>query len=192
MIRVSPIVALLVLSLLTAFGRSAKAQDDSRVWIEGTSTVNSFTCESDSIEGSGLLSGSRLTAVEVTVDTLDCGDKRMNKDMRTALRSEEHPVIRFDVSRVGIEDAGSDRFSIQTTGSIAIAGAVQPVSLTLEGHRQPDGDIRITGNTELKLSSFGIKRPTALLGLVKVHDRVVVHFDLAESAVDAVAFGRPL
>ena len=186
MIRRSHLITLLVLTLLTAFGRSAWAQD-SRVWIEGTSTVNSFTCESESVEGSGLLSGSRTAAVEVRVDTLDCGNSRMNKDLRKALQAKEYPIIRFDVSRVDAEDIGSETFGIQTTGSIAIAGVTQPFDLSLEGIREPSGAIRITGSTALKLSSFGIEPPTAMLGLVKVHDRVVIHFDLVEPGTGAVA-----
>lgn len=48
MIRYSHLITLLILTLLTALGRSAWAQD-SRVWIEVSSTVNSFTCESSSV-----------------------------------------------------------------------------------------------------------------------------------------------
>lgn len=119
--------------------------------------------------------------------TLDCGNGSMNRDLRAALRSEQHPSIRFEVSRLDLESVGSGRLRVETTGRLIIAGVEREVSITLDGRRHSDGHIRSNGSTPLTLSSFGIDPPTALLGLVKVHDHVVVHFDLVEPAADAMA-----
>lgn len=180
MIRIVRILAILILVLPAAFGRSVAAQE-SRVWIEGTSNVNSFTCTSDDVDGQGLVAGARPRGIEVTIDTLDCGNGRMNADMRKALDSDVHPTIRFDVARVAVLEPGAEQFRIRVDGSLEIAGEERGVSVEMDGRRAGGDQIRTTGSTALDLSDFGIDPPRAMMGLVRVRDRVVVHFDLVES-----------
>lgn len=99
--------------------------DDSRVWIEGTSTVNDFTCSTQQIEGHAELviqevlarrpgreqpdtAHTRSTSAPAPVDTptvqarvpvrtLDCGKRRQNEDLYEAMKVNEHPAIHYEI-----------------------------------------------------------------------------------------------
>src|SRR5215207_10246631 len=83
-------------------------QPQSRLWIDGTSTMRSFSCKAGEVnavvETSGpdvipqLLTGDKgVTAVRVTVpaEKLDCGNGTMNEHMRKAIKLSENKSIEF-------------------------------------------------------------------------------------------------
>lgn len=165
--------------------------DESRMRIEGTSSVNAFDCEADGIEGNGSLArdarpGHRsvVAHVYVLVEQFDCGNPRMNADLRDALQAQEHPQIRFQLRDVRLisEDAssgeGAAHFVLAVEGWVEIAGNARPVALRVEGRRLTDKAYHATGSLPLRMTDFGIDPPTALLGLIKVRDHITVHFDL--------------
>jgi hypothetical protein len=106
--------------------------DDSRVWIEGTSTVNDFTCSTQQIEGRARLAldepsprsdstpdtsrtqtayasssgnaSSEPPAIQasVPVRTLDCGKRRQNRDLYDAMQASEHPAIHYEIVKTSI------------------------------------------------------------------------------------------
>ena len=188
------VLCLLLLSIVQA----APAQqlrlelaDGSRVRIEGTSSINTFTCEAAGIEGDGYLVGearpghrSVVAHVYVPVRQFDCGNPRMDADLRDALQAREHPQIRFrlrDARLIPGDGASGDdagRFVLNVEGWVEIAGNARPVALRVEGRRLTDSSYHATGHLPLRMTDFGIEPPTALLGLVKVRDQITVHFDL--------------
>jgi hypothetical protein len=83
-------------------------QPQSRLWIDGTSTIRSFTCKAAEVnavvEASGpnaipqLLGGEKgVKSVHVTVpaEQLDCGNGTMNEHMRKAIKLSENKSIEF-------------------------------------------------------------------------------------------------
>ncbi len=75
----------------------------------------------------------------------------MNEHMRKALKATEHTTIRFALD------------TYELTRSSAVAG-------TLQG--------RVTGKVPVKMTDWGIKPPTLMLGTMKVGPTVTVNFDL--------------
>jgi hypothetical protein len=56
--------------------------------------------------------------------------------------------------------------------------------LILSGGWQPtDAQTQLTGKQRLLMSDFGIDPPTALLGLIRARDRILVRFDLVAVSV---------
>ena len=83
-------------------------QPQSRLWIDGTSSIRSFSCKAGEVnavvEASGpnavaqVLTGEKgVRAVRVTVPAakLDCGNGTMNEHMRKAIKLAEHKSIEF-------------------------------------------------------------------------------------------------
>ena len=65
----------------------------------------------------------------------------------------------------------------KATGQLTIAGVQKDVALT--GTAQPQADTLVmNGQYDLRMSDYGIKPPTLLLGAIKVADPVVIHFHL--------------
>ena len=161
--------------------------DDSRLWIDGSSSVNTFTCTAGTVEGSGVFHASRPSdtlpaevEVRVPVRRFDCGKARMNSDLYDALRAEAHAHIRFRLDEAAwtAPTAEDDAYDLHITGRLTIAGTERPVALTAQGRQRPDGAYGATGSLPLRMSDFGIDPPSALFGLIKAHDDITVRFDL--------------
>lgn len=167
---------------------------ESRLRIEGTSTIDTFTCEAETIAGSGQLQGSRDVPGEksrigseeasveliVPVTSFDCGKARMNRDMYEALKASSHPEIGFLLDGVEVVNSNSDgeEYNLRATGRLRLAGEERQVTVSVRGSNLPDGRLRATGAVDLLMSDFGITPPSALLGLVRARDQITVAFDL--------------
>jgi hypothetical protein len=154
---------------------------ESRIWIEGRSNVDRFTCRAGEMRGIGQVPEND-TAVRVTVgipvEKFDCGRRKMNEDFYAALASSRHPEIRFTLTRVIPLGASGGEQHLQVSGLVSLAGTERPVTFRTSGKEQADGRLVGSGSVPLRMTDFGIEPPTALLGLVRAHDDITVHFDL--------------
>ena len=86
-------------------GTGLKVQPESKLWVEGSSTVRGFSCAAQGFDATvtgaglaGVLQGQKAVEsvdVKVPAEQLDCGNGKMNEHMRKALKADEHPVIEF-------------------------------------------------------------------------------------------------
>ena len=104
----------------------------------------------------------------------------MNRDMQDALRADLYPNIEFWLERVEVSDAGAggNGYDLRATGWLNLAGAERSVTFEVRGSALPGGILRAQGALSLLMTDFGVTPPTALLGLVRAHDRITVAFDL--------------
>lgn len=152
---------------------------DSRLWIEGSSTVNKFTCDAGRIDGEAILDRGRSEAeVVIPVDTFDCGKSRMNKDFYKALKGDAYPRIHFELTDAAVGSAHGSGFDVTVSGRLTISGVTRNISLVSQGRKQSDGQFRVVGKLPLSMRDFNIEPPTAFAGLIRAHDRIVVAFDL--------------
>jgi polyisoprenoid-binding protein YceI len=182
-------------------GRIAIAPE-SRLWVEGTSTVRSFKCDATQLDGAvgyqgelgGVLEavGRAIDAVEIAVPVpaLDCRNGTMNEHMRKALKAGEHPVIRYRMTSHEIVPRADGSLTVELVGTLTLAGREKEIAMTAEAVRDSSGRYRITGSEELNMSEFGIKPPTLMLGTLKVHDKIVVRYEVVLASPRAVAAGR--
>lgn len=181
---------LLVTSGVSAQQAHLRVDDESRLWIQGTSTVSAWSCDAGSLAGDGALSETRTSPgmdtspsarLVVPVEEFECGRRRMNDDFRDALKGETHPVIVYELqdARVMDEPPSEDGwYRLSVRGSLTIAGKSESIEAVAWGRRLEDGRYRVRGSKPLTMTAFGIQPPVALLGLVKAHDHIEVHFDL--------------
>ena len=180
------IVALLM--VLPVFGQEnvpvrATLLEGSAIEIDGTSTVNSFTCKSDALDGWGRLAGygdAVQTEVRliVPVRSFDCGKRRMNQDMFQAMQGAQHPAIEFELVQVTNLGATATGQRLRVEGILRLAGVRRPISFVAEGHQTSAGRMHVRGELPLLMSDFGIDPPSALMGLVQAHDRIEIRFNL--------------
>jgi polyisoprenoid-binding protein YceI len=164
-------------------------QPQSRLWIDGTSSIRSFSCKAAevnaTIEASGpnaiaqLLGGEKgVKTVRVTVpaEQLDCGNGTMNEHMRKAIKLSEHKSIEF---RLADYDVARNAESVSGTmnGTLLLGGVTKPVTLKAEGEPQ-GGMLHITGSYDLDMTEYGLKPPTLMFGRIKVGKTVKVNYDL--------------
>lgn len=171
-------------------------QPESRLWVEGTSTMRSFTCKAVVLEAdvaaapgaanavSAVLAGEKAVQhVEVRVPArrMDCGNGTMNTHMYKALKVEQQGVseaITFRVASYEVGRAG-DGVRGTLTGTLTLGGVQRSITVTATGRGGGGGVLRVAGTHELKLSDYGLKAPSLMMGTMRVGDVVTVGFDLA-------------
>lgn len=176
-------------------------QPESRLWVEGTSTMRSFTCKAVVLEAevaaeagavSAVLAGEKaVKSVEVRVPAkrMDCGNGTMNSHMYKALKVDQHEAITFRVASYEIGRAG-EGVRGTLTGTLTLGGVQKPITVTATGRGGADGVLRVAGTHELKLSDYGLKAPSLMMGTMKVGDAVTVGFDLVLKGEPRVAAGE--
>ncbi len=187
------IIPLLSLFIITGFTQlSAQIlevdRSESSLWIEGHSNVNEFRCTANDYEASvqqnGRIEETDPTELEIGVDiyveSFDCGRSRMNRDLREALKADTHRAIQFRyLSTIDMRyNEDSDTFSLLVEGILTVAGTEKNIVFEMTGELTNENIIKAYGQTPLEMSDFNIEPPVAMLGLVRVRDRLTVHFNL--------------
>ena len=165
------------------------AQPQSKIWVEGTSTIRNFQCTvpefTISVTGTGAGAVSAVLAAQKGVRTVDlsvpaakieCGNATMNEHMRAALKADENPSITFALASYDIS-RGADAVKGTMRGSLALGGARHPIDIAAVATDAGNGAMRIVGGYEVALSAYDLKRPSLMFGRIKVGDKVQVKFD---------------
>ncbi len=162
-----------------------EALPESRLWIDGTSSVGSYQCHAGRIVGRGWFEDAPPTSVRVHVAvpvySFDCGPRQMNADFADALKADAHPAISFSLLHADWPSgafSGGGWVSVSATGELELAGEARRIALTVQGQRLANGQVRIRGSHRLRMTDFGVEPPSRMLGLVRSHDEIVVRFDL--------------
>ena len=164
-------------------------QPQSRLWIDGTSSIKSFSCKAPEVnavvEASGpnaipqLLIGEKgVKSVRVTVPAaqLDCSNGTMNEHMRKAIKLAEHKTIEFRLSDYDVA-RGTDGIAGTINGTLLLGGVSKPIAIKAEG-KPENGMLHITGSYDLNMTEYGLKPPTLMFGRIKVGPTVKVNYDL--------------
>ena len=174
----------------TTVSNRLEMQPESRLWINGSSTMRSFECKAASfdavVESTGpgavraVLAGEKaVSGVEfrVPANRLDCGNGTMNDHMLKALKAKDHPEIVFRLSSYDVAKAAAG-VEGSATGSLTIGGVTKPITMTGTAAELDGGTLRVKGSHEIRMKEYGLKPPTLMLGTLKVDERVKVSFDL--------------
>jgi polyisoprenoid-binding protein YceI len=90
-----------------------------------------------------------------------------------------HPQLVFSSERIGA--GGSNRFQVQ--GSLSIRGIARPVVVTVVMVRQDEETLIFNGSAEVRLKDYGLKPPSAALGLIGTADGMHLEFALRGTKV---------
>lgn len=161
----------------------------SKLWVDGTSSVRSFSCKAtdfnvDLDAGPGLtaavLSGQKaVKTVTVTVPAakLDCGNGTMNDHMRESIKAAEAPTIQFKLASYDIAPKDG-AVSGTLKGSLSLGGTTRDIEIPVTATNKGDGTLDVVGTYPLSLKAFGLKAPSLMFGRIKVGDVVKVNFDM--------------
>ena len=165
------------------------ALNSARVSLAGTSNIHDYTASTSTVRltsaqlarplagAAGLdeiLAPGTIGAFDVTVPATSLvSDKDgLNKNMHKALLADKHPDILFRLARLEAGAAGS----LKAIGTLRVAGKEREMAFTLETEPQASA-LRITGQTDLLMTDYGITPPKAMLGMLKTHPKVTITFE---------------
>jgi len=157
--------------------------DDSRLWIEGTTTVNAFSCDATTMSLSDAQASTTevRAKLDVPVDDLECGRSKMNHDLQEAMKSDQYPGILFSLESTEVlgepswKDGG---FPVAATGLLTVAGVQKRIETDATAWSMDDGTYRVTGSLPIRMTDYNVTPPRVLRGLIRVRDEITVRFDL--------------
>lgn len=161
---------------------------NSEVKVMGTSNLHDWT-----MKGSGLTCDAQFTinaasvlqllslnglSFSIPINNLKSSENLLNTRAYKALNAEKHPNINFKLSSAVITPQGNNQYQIKATGMLTISGATRQVTMLVNSSIQPDRTVLVTGSKKIKMSEFGIKPPSFMLGTLKTGDEVTIDFSL--------------
>jgi polyisoprenoid-binding protein YceI len=163
---------------------------ESRVWINGSSTVRSFECKAGALDVQiattatdavrATIAGEKaIGAVEVKIpaEQLECGNGTMNDHMRKALKAKDNPTIAFRMTSYELAKT-ADGAKATLTGTLSLGGTERPITVAADAKAIDGETLRVAGTHEIRMTEYGLKPPTLMLGTLKVGEKVKVSFDL--------------
>jgi polyisoprenoid-binding protein YceI len=163
-------------------------QPESKLWVEGKSTIKSFSCSAaefgavvDAVPNgisqvAAAQKGVRAVRITVPAEKLDCGNGTMNDHMRKAIKLNENPVIEFTMASYDVSKS-TEGVTGTLSGTLKLGGVTK--SIVIPATATPDnGSLHVVGAYELKMSDFDLTPPSLMFGRIKVRDEVNVKFDL--------------
>jgi polyisoprenoid-binding protein YceI len=186
--RAALVLAPLALMALTSFSQ-LRLQTASRLWVDGTSNVRGFSCTAKGIDAeipaksgavSALIAGEKAVegvVVRIPAGQIDCGNGTMNEHMYKALKAKANPTIELRVTSYEMA-RGTDGITGTLDGTLTIGGTTRQVSIDAVGKSTEAGTLQVTGTYPVKMTEYGLKPPTLMLGTMKVNELVKVNFNL--------------
>jgi polyisoprenoid-binding protein YceI len=159
---------------------------------DGRATAGDFTGTTTTITGE-MTGGDKLSAVrgwvEAPVNTLKTGNNRRDRDLNKSMESEKYPTIRFELTGVTTQDPPSDSMTVTLQGRFIIHGVTREASLPANVAFGPGG-VTVRAATPLNLKDYAIGGLSKMLGMLKMHEEIMVHVDLVfGSAAAPVSLG---
>jgi polyisoprenoid-binding protein YceI len=154
----------------------------SLIRIEGTSTLHDWTMEGTTIDGTIVAppleqwkNDASDVSVAVPVTSIRSEHAKMDKLMAEALKAGANPTIRYELTSAALAASGTT-LRLDTRGKLTIAGVTREVAMQVSGTRDPAGTYLLTGQVPIRMSDYGIKPPTAMMGTIRTGNDVKVTF----------------
>lgn len=183
---------LMLLSLFLIAGLQTTAAQEKKVSLSessltvfGTSNVHDWDVKANEIQSSGvfvmeegaLKDIERLT-LTIPTEGLKSGKSGMDKNTYKALNSDKHKNIVYRLTKVNkVTASGTNKYKVETSGSLAINGVTKTVSLTFDTTVNGNA-VTLKGKTTFPMTQYDVKPPTALMGTIKTGDEVTIDFDV--------------
>ncbi len=189
----------LVWGLVLCLNTSVLAQEilnpQSKLWLEGNSTLHPFSITANRVElFVKVTTGQISTAlspmdwvekklvgdfmISIPVAELKSFDPAMDLNMRTALKAEHFDAIQYTVKSYELlRDAdGKDPHRVYTKGVLRVAGVDRAVAVDAAILPVSNG-FRVTGDYEILMRDYGVEPPSFFF-IFNVENQIRVRFDM--------------
>lgn len=182
---IKTILLLLASSLfMVAQGQSIKVvPKESKIGVEGTSTIHDWEMTTSAINGSASFSkeGDQLeiTGTKITLKAVDLKSDNSGLDDKAheALKAKKHPSITFSQTEMVTVKTTANAFKGTVRGNLTIAGETKAVSIPISGS-VAQNNLKVSGKVSLKMTQFGMEPPRAMLGTIRAGDEITVNFEV--------------
>jgi polyisoprenoid-binding protein YceI len=119
----------------------------------------------------------RGVGATIQVGAIECGNGKMNDHLRKALKLQDFPTISYELKSYTVKGQG-EAAAVTAKGELTIAGTTRPIEMEVTATPTPAGGLQVKGEQQIRMTEYGVKPPTLMLGTLKVGDVVTVHYDV--------------
>lgn len=166
-------------------------EDNSKIYLKGTSNVNAFTCDCEEryneqileVESNGGYARFKNAQIQVRSKTFNCHNRKIDADMQKALQADKYPYIKVALADTWqnakcLKGECKDWFDVQANVNITITKTTKFETVAAKAKIIGPNQVLLKGEKALQLSAYGITPPEAMFGMIKVNDWITFYFDL--------------
>lgn len=186
--------------VLIVLGLSLQAQTSftidpaSTMTITGTSSMHDW--EEDVTEINGTVSASiangKLTNISdfsltVPVESIESGKSIMDNKTYEALKSDDHPTVNFNLTEITSINALGSKYVIKGKGQLNVAGVTKNIDVMAAWGLNDSGQLLCKGSYTINMLDYDMEPPVAMMGAMKVGEKVNVKFDLLFNSKEEIS-----
>ena len=179
---------LLILSLTgltSAFAQARYHAQALDLTVSGTSTLHDWDIKTTKgqVDASISVADNKVTfsglSFSVPAESLKSGHGMMDKNTYKALNTEKNPNISFVLLSATVTPANANTYQLKGVGKLTIAGKTMQTDLVTTLKYNPvDNSFLCSGTKKFKMSEYGVKPPTVMLGTIKTGDEISISYNL--------------
>jgi polyisoprenoid-binding protein YceI len=156
------------------------------VSIKGTSTlhdwemksVNKGTCEVVfTLDAADKITAINEIQFTIAAESIKSGHSVMDKNAYKAMNTDKYKNISFVLSSAAITPSVTNVYQVKVTGNLTISGVTKKTELAGTAKYNPtDKSFVLFGSKTFKMSEYGVKPPTVMMGTIKTGDQITVSF----------------
>ncbi|MEO6549389.1 MAG: YceI family protein [Ferruginibacter sp.] len=185
-IKTCSFALLLLLSGLTnSFAQAKYHAQTVDVSLTGTSSLHDWEMKSDK----GLFDANISLANDKVVftglsfnfpaESLKSGHGAMDKNTYKALDTKKNPNISFILTSGNVTTTGTNTYLLKGMGKLTISGNTVLTDLVVTLKYNPaDKSFTCSGTKKFKMTQYGVKPPTVMMGAIKTGDDVAISYNL--------------
>ncbi len=184
--NVSTLMILLVILSTTKLSAEKYVLKSHTMNVEGTSTMHDWKVPVQKVSGNAEititeteLEGIKSLYFEAMAMSLKSGKgESMDEKIYEALKAEDNPKIIYKLTSVSGIAKTATGFDLTTKGTLNIAGGTKPCDMIVKSKLLPNNEVEFTGSKNVKLTEYGMERPSAMMGIIKCGDDIIINFSI--------------
>lgn len=189
--RISVFTGFLALALTTmsfnlngSLDKTAFRLQNLNLEVTGTSTLHDWEIKSakGQAEVNLELASDKMTGItglsfSIPAESLKSGNNMMDNNTYKALNTSKHKNISYVLTAGSVTQVNGTTFQIKTNGKLTIAGTSKETDLVATArYNAADKSYTITGEKKIKMSNWGVKPPTVMMGTIKTGDDITIKY----------------
>ncbi len=181
----SVVAAFLLCTLTNSFAQSNYHAQALNVSVTGTSTLHDWEMKSSKgqFDANITVAKDKLIFTGLSfnfpAESLKSGHGAMDKNTYKALNTSKNPTISFVLTSGNVSSTGTNTYLLKGMGKLTIAGTTLLTDLeTTLKYNPTDKSFTCTGTKKFKMSEYGVKPPTVMMGAIKTGDAIAITYNL--------------